>query len=217
MTTDVKYTDADAVSHSLETEAGTLGGSQSRPVHGLPASVVAHLQNTADRLSTLITNLGTLSGVAALLTTIDGHVDGLEGFTDGIEGKLDTVHTDLVAVEGFVDGIEGFLNTLAGAISSAKMQSDVITLPAPAASIFSGQGSVGTSHAALASSQALKHGVWVRNLHATNVLYIGAATVTSANGYKLNPGEEKFLPVANLATVDTIGSAASTTFCYLAS
>lgn len=271
--TTIKYADNDSVVHPFQEETGDGGGSEKRPVHGLPATLATALTDTAARLATLITNLGTLSATptkldtlhADLATTLAAYVDGLEALigttntglatlhtdvgttlhadlTTTIAGKLDTLHTDLATtLAGYVDGLEGFLSTLAGAVSaarvavdlattptanlatlagavsSAKMQSDVITLPAPATSIFSGQGSVGTTHAALAGSQALKHGVWIRNTHATQLLYIGPVTVSSSVGYLLNPGEEKFLPVANLATVDTIGSAASTTFCYLAS
>jgi hypothetical protein len=63
------------------------------------------------------------AAVAALLTTINGNVDGLEGFTDGLEGKLDTLHTDLSAVTA---------TSLAAAPTKALLAAGVYTLPTPA-------------------------------------------------------------------------------------
>lgn len=59
--------------------------------------------------------LPTGASTSAKQDTIIGHVDGLEGFVDQLEG--------------FVDGVEALLTTIAGAVSGAEMQVDVVTMP----------------------------------------------------------------------------------------
>jgi hypothetical protein len=83
-------------------------------------------------------------------------------------------------------------------------------------SIYSGQKNVTThgTEVALASSQALTQGVWVKAKHAnTNKIYVGVNGVDSTTGYVLAAGETVFVAVANLATVfidsDTDGEGVS--------
>ena len=81
--------------------------------------------------------------------------------------------------------------------------------PTPAAPI-TGQAAVTTSAVSL-GAQALLNGVVVKALTTNGAaVYIGAAGVTVANGYPLQPGEAISFAVANLSSLYII-SAASTT------
>ncbi len=235
--TEAASTKLDTLATSLTTLQGfvdgleALIGSTNTKVDATTAAL-ATLQTLVDGLETLITTtnavLNTIDGhvdgleslittVTTTLSTLDGHVDGLEGFTDGIEGKLDTLHTDLATTlhADIATTLGALLTTLAGAVSGGRMQSDVVTLPAPnSAGPFMGQNTVGTTPAAIGSTQALKHGVWIRNLHATQNLDFGSSSLSTSNGYRLRPGEEKFVPVGNIAQLYVVGSGASTSYCY---
>lgn len=54
------------------------------------------------------------AGVATLLTTLNGYVDGLEGFVDGLEGLITTTNSTLTTIDGRVDGLEALITTLNG-------------------------------------------------------------------------------------------------------
>lgn len=81
------------------------------------------LQNMDTDLTTIIGHVdgieGAVDGIEALigttnstLTTIDGRVDGLETLVTSTNTKLDTVIGHVDGIEGFVDGIEGILTTM---------------------------------------------------------------------------------------------------------
>jgi hypothetical protein len=205
-------------------------------VTSLPGTVASDITATKTATEATSTKLDTL---AASLTTLQGYVDGLEtlvgstntkvdavtaaivalqALVDGLEGLVGTTNTALGNVDGHVDGLEGFLSTLAGTVIATKVQTEVATLPAPnSAGPFTTQSNVGSTATQL-TSQACKHGVWLRNLHATQTLAYGNDnTVTTSAGYLLRPGEEKFLPVANRSQIWIYGSGASTTYCTSAS
>ncbi len=57
------------------------------------------------------TDNAVLDNIDADLTTIIGHVDGIEGAVDGIEALIGTTNTTLTTIDGRVDGIEGLLGT----------------------------------------------------------------------------------------------------------
>ena len=94
--------------------------------------------------------------------------------------KLDTLHTDL----------------------GTTLHSDI----APATTLYGGKAAVTTAgtRVALASSQALTKGVWVRALASnTGLIYVGTSSVSStAAGTDLSPGESIWIDVANLNTVN---------------
>lgn len=201
-------------------------------VTSLPGTVATDIAATKTATEATSTKLDAL---AALLVTLHGFVDGLEtlvgstntkvdattaaivalqALVDGLETLVGLTNTALGTVDGHVDGLEGFLNTLAGAVISQKVQTEVATLPSPnSAGPFTTQSTVGSSATQL-TSQACKHGVWLRNLHATQSLaYGGDNTVTTSAGYLLKPGEEKFLPVANRNQIWIYGSGSGTSYC----
>jgi hypothetical protein len=68
------------------------------------------------------------------------------------------------------------------------------------------------------SAGAVTSGIWIKGLAAnTGKVYVGHTGVTTATGYELAAGGEKFFPAAefgNLADVHLIGSAASQIVCY---
>jgi hypothetical protein len=129
-----------------------------------------------------------LAAIAASAADIETAVDQLEGYLDGVETKLDSVITGVTALA---------------------------TPPTPANSY--GQGSVGTSATQIASgaSLALKYGIRIKNLHATQDLYVGFDNSTSnTTGVKLRAGEEAPFVVNNRNVIYLYGSGSSTTYCY---
>ncbi len=185
------------------------------------------LAGHVDGIETLLTTLnGYVDGIETLLTALNGYVDGLEGSVDQLEGyldgvetlitstntKLDTLHTDLgTTLAGYLDQLEGYLDTVETKL--ADLHTDLTV----AMGNSYGQGSVGSSATQIASgaSLATKFGVRIKNLHATQDLYVGYDSSTSnTTGVKLRPGEEAPFPVANRSTLYLYGSAGSTTYCY---
>lgn len=93
---------------------------------------------------------------------------------------------------------------------------DVTRVAVPSAGPYSGQKNVTSAgtEVALASTQALTQGVWVKAKHAnTNMIYVGINGVTSSTGYVLDAGESVFVAINDLATVfidsDTNGEGVS--------
>jgi hypothetical protein len=192
----IPYNDADGVTHSFEEEAGA--GGATRPVHGLSAAIVAIFTAIKNAVEATVAVADAV--VASKLDSVIGHVDGLEATLSSIlTGVGTTLHGDL-------DSVESKLDTLHTDIS-------------PPTAGYYGQGTVGTTATQLASgaSQALKLGVVLKNLHATQDLYVGYdSSVTNSNGYKLRPGEERAFPVSNRNIPHVYGSGASTTYSYFA-
>ncbi len=159
--------------------------------------------------------------------------DADSGDVVGITSR--TVGSDEQPIHGLPDAVEEDIADLASTVLSGAIKAvlqagsaaigklaanagviigdvNVVAVPATSAGPYTTQGTVGTSSAQLAS-QALQHGVRVRNLHATQTLYYGDSGVTTANGYVVKPGEDTFVPCANRNQVWLIASGASTTYC----
>lgn len=86
----------------------------------------------------------------------------------------------------------------------------------PSALIDQAQGTVGTSAQALGTTQALTFGCYITNTHASNVLYVGSASVSATRFVlKLTAGQTSpLIPVANFTGVQVVGSAAATTYSF---
>jgi hypothetical protein len=83
-----------------------------------------------------------------------------------------------------------------------------------AGSIATGQATIGTTAASLVAARTLRRRVYVRNTHASNVLYLGAsAAVTTANGHAVPAGTT--VEIDTDAAVFAIASAITTTVTYL--
>jgi hypothetical protein len=217
----IKYIDADSVEHTLETEPGA--GGADRPVHGLAASIVSTfgaIKTAVEAVATLISAGKLAVGDASVKTATEALAalisSGKLAVSDAALGALISAGklavldaaagTKLDTVITHVDGLEGKLDTLHTDIS-------------PPTAGYYGQGSVGTAATQIAAgaSQALKLGVVLENLHATQDLYVGYdGSVTNANGYKLRPGQERAFPVSNRNVLYLYGSGATTTYSYFA-
>lgn len=78
--------------------------------------VIASDQSAVSVSGTVTANLSAtdnavLDNIDADLTTIIGHVDGIEGHVDGIETLIGTTNTTLTTIDGRVDGIETLIGT----------------------------------------------------------------------------------------------------------
>lgn len=116
-------------------------------------------------------------------------------------GTAGSAATDVISVQGVAGGI-------------AQPTTAVVALPS--ALIDQAQGTVGTSAQALGTTQALVFGCNVTNTHASNILYVGSASVSATRFmYQLFPGQTSpLIPVANFTGVNVVGSAAGTTYCF---
>lgn len=106
------------------------------------------------------------------------------------------VRRDTAAVGSGTDGDYSSVNVDSG--GHVWVRTREVTGP------FHGQNTVAAAgtEEALAASQALTEGVWVKALFSnTDSVWVGDATVSSADGYELRPGEAVFVRTANLANV----------------
>lgn len=73
---------------------------------------------------------------------------------------------------------------------------------------------IGATAAVIVAAKASRASIVVQNVHATNVLYVGPSSVTTANGLRLNPGESiEFTDYTG--AIYGIASAAGTDVRYL--
>ncbi len=88
----------------------------------------------------------------------------------------------------------------------------------PMKSFQANTGSVGTTAAKLVAvkATAAHKGVIIKNLHATQKLYIGLSSVTAVLGYELGVNEELKLELKDPADIWVLGSGATTTYTWLA-
>jgi hypothetical protein len=196
------YRDAQGVEYALELEDGPEG--TKRPVHGLASSVVATLAATQAAVETL-TALITDNELAVIdvdaQTKLDYLVDGLMIFGEG-----EASGPRMIRLQAAVDAIE------------TKLDSVITGLAAPSAGVW-GADNVGMTAAQIDSgtSHVLKVGARIQNVHVGNFLYVGLSNaVSDATGWKLLPGEFLPLPIDNLNKLWLFGSAASTTYRYIA-
>jgi hypothetical protein len=234
MTANTNYLDAGSTTHLFQTEAGDAGGSQERPVHGLPAAVVTCLTDVKTAVQALAALIS--SGKLPVTdTTLGGYVDQLESYTDGLETlvtssntKLDTIHTDLAttlgayldgiealitSTNGYVDGLEGYLDTV-----ETKLQSIIDALGVPSGGSYTGYvGSIGTGADVSFSTQALSEGFYIKNVStAGQVIYYGVSAAPSATtAPPLQPGEvSPFIRASNVTAMKMRASAASGAATY---
>jgi hypothetical protein len=192
----LKYTEYDGVTeHTMETEAGTVGGTK-RNVHGLAPAIVT-------QFTSMITHLASVAGTVStgrLLVTIQS----------AVETKLDSIITALGS----------HLATLAGTVDSARLKVTVdavlLALVAPTGTTI-GQASSTTTSATFAS-QSCTLGFWAKNISTgTQKIYIfSGGAATTSNGYELAVGEERWFPCAggNMSTFRHIASAVSANICF---
>lgn len=108
---------------------GRAAASVSRPV-ALSNEDAAFL----DGLETAIASTNTkLDTVITALSTLDGHVDGLEGFTDGLETAIAATNTLLTTQAGYLDGVEA-------AIASTNTKLDTLATDIVEATLPVGAG-----------------------------------------------------------------------------
>jgi hypothetical protein len=75
--------------------------------------------------------------------------------------------------------------------------------------INAGQINISNSAATIISATAHRVGVWIKNRMARSV-FVGEATVTTANGFEIEPGESYYFPTAALIQGITAAASAGT-------
>ena len=197
----LKYTEYDGVTeHTMETEAGTVGGTK-RNVHGLAPAIVT-------QFTTMITHLASLAGVisggrllvttpAALETKLDSIITALGSHLATLAGAVSSSRV-LVTLTGTVDAYLAHLATLAvasGAGATARMGQN---------------NNIDTGADRQFSSQTLTYGMWIKNTSLSNqtIYYNIASSVSSSNSSELLPGEwSEFIPCTNANQVNMLPSA----------
>jgi hypothetical protein len=76
-------------------------------------------------------------------------------------------------------------------------------------SINAGQVNISNSAATIIAASANRIGVWIKNRMARSV-FVGEATVTTANGFEIEPGESFYFPTAALIQGITAAASAGT-------
>ena len=76
------------------------------------------------------------------------------------------------------------------------------------------QVSVGTTATILAAATNFDQTVWLHN-SGGGVVYIGAANVSTANGYKLDNGDKMELPVGDHEALYGVTASGTNTVCVL--
>lgn len=123
------------------------------------------------------------------------------------------------------DDTYGFLMTeivgfdAAGAIRRIAVNSSGVLSAETGAAVLNGQKTVAVSSTAvsISASQAVKNGVIVQALagNAGNVV-VGSSSVTTVNGYQLQPGQATSVAVSDLSAVYVNGTAGDGV-CFIAS
>lgn len=123
-------------------------------------------------------------------------------------GTAGSASADVLSVQGVAS------------MTALKVDGSGVTQPVstalPTALIDQAAGSVGTSAQALGSSQALVFGCYVTNTHASQILYLGSASVSTTRFMlRLLPGQTSpLIPVGNFTAVNVVGSGAATTYSF---
>jgi hypothetical protein len=193
-----KYKDAVDVTHEFQQEAGDNGGSEVRPVAGMPSAVRAQFTAMAASLVAIDANTNT---VEALIGTTNSTLSTIDGRVDGLEALIGTTNSTLSTIDGRVDGLEALIGTTNSSLDPGTCVTN--------------QTSSTTTSAAF-SSQACTLGAWVKNISTSNqIIYVKMnATATSGNGYQLTVGEERFFPCANMTEINHIASATGANTCW---
>jgi hypothetical protein len=112
------------------------------------------------------------------------------------------------------DGDSLEIDLVKEAAAVAALQSAGVSV-SQAGSAHQATGQVATSGTAgtLVIARATRRNVLVRNLDATNSIYVGPATVTTANGMLLKPGESFTMSFVGL--IQVIASAGTPTVAYV--
>lgn len=172
----------DSLTGTLEVDSAPLG----LQLDTLAASLTAILEVEGSRATSAKQDTAQteLESIAAALTAIDGHVDGLEGFTDSVEGLLTTLG-------GYVDGLEANTANLA--------KTDVATTLTDGRKTVTTPGTAVAIRATLAckwvTGNALFSNTQQVNIGGSGVL----AAAGSSTGRGLQPGDSFSYPVADAA------------------
>jgi hypothetical protein len=75
--------------------------------------------------------------------------------------------------------------------------------------INAGQVNISNSAATIIAANATRMGVWLKNKMARSV-FVGEATVTTSNGFEIEPGESFYFPTAALIQGITAAASAGT-------
>lgn len=128
-----------------------------------------------------------------------------------------TFAVQLTGASNNVNNISGTVSLPTGAAIEAGHLATIDTVLAVPTTLFDGKTTVTTAgtRVTLAAAQAVK-GVTIKALSInTGFIYVGNASVSSANGLQLRPGESVSLSIANLNTVNLDASVNGEGVTYL--
>jgi hypothetical protein len=116
--------------------------------------------------------------------------------------------------------LQTFENTIGGNVVEAEAVALVntagvalTTLLTAAANVANGQVTASTTAGTLVSSRATRRSVSVKNTDTSIAVYIGIATVTSANGMPLKPGES--ISIDSTVLIQVIAASGSPVVAYI--
>lgn len=102
--------------------------------------------------------------------------------------------------------------------SYRSLKMTVFNETVPIRGIQGATGSVGTTKAKLVdvTDKVAHKGTWIKNTHATQKLFVFDSRVSATTGYELGVNEEIFLELERPDEIFVVGSAASTTYTWIA-
>lgn len=127
--------------------------------------------------------------------------------TYGLQQQLQGV--PLGTSDGTATGELGVKVLLAGSGSGGS----ITVVPKGAANYANGQVAASTSAATLVAARATRRSVTIKNTDGAITVYIGAATVTAANGVPLKAGES--IAVDTTALIQVIAASGTPSVAYM--
>jgi hypothetical protein len=167
---------------------------------------------------------GNLAALVAGLTTLIGHVDGLEGQVTTVTGHVDGIEGQLTTLAGHVDGLEALLTTLAGHVDTLET---LLAAATPAGTNLIGQVAAGADASnrysgatalvpkfanidcASSGDNQLVAAVASRTIRVISVFLAAAGAVD----VKFNDGTAALLGGTRLIKLDNTGAVGAGGFC----
>lgn len=177
--------------NTLITSLNALITSLNGYVDGLETLGTAGNASAATTATQTTTANTTLSTISTKLTTIDGHVDGLEGQLTTINTAIDLTNTRLSTLGGYTDGLETLIIATNAAIAAltASFNANGPNTRANSATVVDGHAETGTQTAVASTTSATtilalnnsRAGAFIFN-DSSAILYLllsGSGTVSS--------------------------------------
>lgn len=139
-----------------------------------------------------------------------GNITNLQG------GAAVTTHLDYLPIytaDGTATGNVGVGVILLGSGGGTASLGTVTVVPRGAPTLNAAQASLSTTSGVVVAANATRRSVTIQNMDATITIYVGAGTVSAANGFRLIPGQS--VSIDTTAAVNGIAVSGTPTAGYI--